>query len=463
MTAGPADAAGTEVGGEEGGAPPAAAPAREWRRRLGDLRKRGSFTRNLATVMTGTSVAQALGVAAAPVLTRVYDPAAMGAFGFYLAVVSTVAIAACGRYDQAVVLPERDEDAASLLALSLWLALGTGLLVLLVMALAGGPILARAGVPDSWALRLLLPAGIASTAAFVALNAWAQRRKDFRGVAGSRMAQAAGTAGAQVGLGFVAGAGGLPGGHVLGNVLGGARLGWRTWREDGPVLRANASAAALRRQAAAHADFPRYAAPLGMLNTLSQQIPALLLPALFAPAVLGQYVLSYRVFSLPLSVVGQAFQQVFYQRAAQQHARGLPLRPLLVKSYLGLLAVSVPPALLLMAVAPPLFAWVFGPEWRVAGEYTRLLVPWLAVKFATSPATSLFAILGRQRLMFWYENATFVLRLAALLVGGLLLHSATWAIGLFGAAGLLVNVLYAHRLMALAAEADAARAPAASP
>jgi lipopolysaccharide exporter len=442
-----------------GGAP--AAPVREWRRRLGDLGRPGTFARNLATVMTGTTVAQLLGVAAAPVLTRVYDPAAMGVFGFYLAVVSVAAVAACGRYDQAVVLPEKDEDAATLLVLSVLLAGGTGLLALLVMAVAGGPLLAAVRVPDSWALRLLLPAGIATTAAFVALNAWAQRRKDFRGVAGSRMTQAAGTAGAQVGLGLVAGTGGLAGGHVLGSVLGGGRLAWRAWREDGALMRAGASIAAMKRQAAVHADFPRYAAPLGVLNTLSQQIPALLLPALFAPAVLGQYVLSYRVFSLPLSVVGQAFQQVFYQRAAEQHTRGLPLRPLLVKSYAGLLAISLPPALLLMAVAPPLFAWAFGPEWRVAGEYTRLLVPWLALKFATSPAMALFAVLGRQRTMFWYENATFVLRLAALLVGGLVLQSATWAIGLFGAAGLVVNLLYAHRLMGMAADADRARGAAA--
>jgi lipopolysaccharide exporter len=444
-----------------GGARAAAVPVMEWRRRLGDLRRKGSFTRNLATVMTGTTVAQGIGVAVAPVLTRVYDPAQMGTFGFYLAVVATVAVAACGRYDQAVVLPERDEDAASLLVLSLWLALGTGLLVLAVMLVAGGPLLSAAGVADSWPLRLLLPAGIAATGAFVALNGWAQRRKDFRGVAGSRMAQAAGTAGAQVGLGLVAGAGGLFGGHVLGNLLGSARLGWRAWREDGALLRAGGALPAMRRQAAEHRDFPRYAAPLGVLNTFSMQIPALLIPALFAPAVLGQYVLSYRVFSLPLSVVGQAFAQVFYQRAAEQHARGLPLRPLLVKSYLGLLGIAIPPALLLMAVAPPLFAWVFGPEWRVAGEYTRLLVPWLTLKFATSPAASLFAVLGRQRAMLWYENATFVLRLAALLAGGLVLHSATWAIGLFGAAGFVVNVLYAHRLMRLAAESDRALAAAA--
>lgn len=445
-----------------GGSAAAASPVTALRRRLGDLRTRGSFARNLATLMTGTTMAQLLGVASAPVLTRLYDPAAMGAFGFYLAVVSTVAVAACGRYDQAVVLPERDEDAAPLLVLSLWLALATGVLGAVVMAVAGGPLLRAAGVPDGWTMRLLLPAGVAATAAFVALNGWAQRRKDFRAMAGSRMAQAAGTAGAQVGLGLVAGAGGLPGGHVIGSVLGGARLGWRTWREDGALLRRGASPGAMRRQAAAHADFPRYAAPLGVLNTLSQQVPALLLPVLFAPAVLGQYVLSYRVFSLPLSVVGQAFQQVFYQRAAEQHARGLPLRPLLVKSLAALLALSIPPALLLMAVAPPLFAWAFGPEWRVAGEYTRLLVPWLALKFATSPATALFAVLGRQRTMFWYENATFVLRLAALLAGGLVLRSAAWAIGLFGAAGVLMNLLYCHRLLRMTAEADARRTPGAA-
>lgn len=435
--------------------PPPAAPASGWRARLGQLRQRGSFVRNLATLMTGTTVAQLLGVVSAPLLTRLYDPGALGAFGFYLGVVAVASVVVCGRYEQAVVLPERDEEGAALLVLSLGLAVAVGLVAAAVMLLAGPRLLAAAGVGAHGGMAVLLPLGITGMGVFAALNAWAQRRKDFRGMAGSRMAQAASTAGLQVGGGFLPapGVAGLAGGHALGSFLGALRLGLRLWREDGALVRRSATRALVRGQAVRYADFPRYSAPMGMVNTLSQQIPNLLFPRLFGTAVLGYYFLSYRVFSLPLSVLGAAFTQVFYQKAAERHAQGRPLRPLLVESFRGLLLVSVPPGLLLMAVAPPLFALVFGPEWREAGEYTRLLVPWLALKFAASPATALFAVLGRQKLMFWYENAGFVLRVAALLAG-VWMDSVIWAVGLFGAVGFVISAAYSIQLLALTAQAD---------
>ena len=445
--------------------PPAAVPVAGWRRTLERLGARGSFARNLATVMTGTTVAQLLGVAVAPLLTRLYAPGALGAFGFYLGVVAVASVLVCGRYEQAVVLPESDEEGASLLVLSVALAVLTGLVCMGVALAAGRELIAAAGMGDRPRMALLLPVGITGTGVFAALNAWAQRRKNFRGMAGSRISQAGTTAVVQVGVGAVTPApqaAGLVLGHVLGNFVGAGRLGWKLWREDGALVRRAASPERLRRQAVEHSDFPRYSAPMGMLNTVSQQIPNLLFPRLFGAAVLGHYFLSYRVFSLPLSVVGAAFTQVFYQKAAEHHAQGLPLHPLLVRSYRALLLVSVPPGVVLMLFAPPLFAWVFGPEWREAGEFTRLLVPWLALKFATSPATVLFPILGRQRLLFWYENVGFVLRVAALLAGAWALGSANWAVALFSAVGFVICAVYSIRLLSLAAESDRARGAAAA-
>src|SRR5256885_405341 len=77
-----------------------------------------AFARSVLTLASGTAAAQALLALSLPVLTRLYTPADYGALAVFSSTITVLLVLASLRFELAIPLPESDEDAASLLALS---------------------------------------------------------------------------------------------------------------------------------------------------------------------------------------------------------------------------------------------------------------------------------------------------------------------------------------------------------
>lgn len=86
---------------------------------LKKLKPQSEFSRNVLTLMTGTSIAQAIPLAISPILTRIYTPEDFGIFALYMSVASMIAVTATGRYELAIMLPKKDDDAMNIVALSI--------------------------------------------------------------------------------------------------------------------------------------------------------------------------------------------------------------------------------------------------------------------------------------------------------------------------------------------------------
>src|SRR5450759_1161965 len=93
----------------------------------------GSFTANVLTLMTGTTIAQAILITIAPILTRIYKPEDFGIFALYMAIVSMIAIIATGRYELAIMLPENDDDAINIVCLSVCIVFFISFMTLIVI------------------------------------------------------------------------------------------------------------------------------------------------------------------------------------------------------------------------------------------------------------------------------------------------------------------------------------------
>ena len=58
-----------------------------------------SFTKNVLTLMTGTTVAQAIPIAISPILTRIYTPSDFGLLALFIAITAIFGnIARCYKY-----------------------------------------------------------------------------------------------------------------------------------------------------------------------------------------------------------------------------------------------------------------------------------------------------------------------------------------------------------------------------
>lgn len=407
---------------------------------LPELGLSSGFRRNVAVLVTGTALAQCITLAASPFLSRLYPPAAFGLWQLFYSWVGILAAVSVWRYETAIVIPERDEDAANLaaagLGVVLFMTVVTGLLVL---ALADAVATWLEAPPLARLLRWA-PVAVFAHGIFQVANYWSVRRKAFQRVAAAQVTRALGTASAQSALATLQTTGtSLVAGQVLGQTLATCILGLQSWRTDGARLRTSLALRTARRLAVEYRDFPLYNGTVALLNATSQNLPAFLLAFFFGSGVVGLVALALRLLQAPVNLIGESVRQAFLQRASEARNRGEDVYRLGLRATLAIMAATVLPTLVLVLYGPHLFAFVLGSEWREAGEYSRWLVLWLACLLANPPAYTLVQIYRVQYYLVVFDVLLLVARVAAIVTGGLT-GNAVLSIALYSTVGVVFNL-----------------------
>lgn len=411
--------------------------------------RKTSFRGDVLKLVSGTTIAQLLGILAAPILTRLYAPDAFGVLAVFISITSVLGVIACLRYELSIMLPEKDEDAANLLGVSLGSAILIALLIVPAIWLGKAFIVRWLNAPNVAQYLWLVPVMVLLQGVFLALNYWNSRTRHFGRLSVARVTRSVMTTCTMTGSGFVGHAtgGAMIGGTVVGQAVATTVLGGQIWRDDGRffsrAIRLSSVFSGMRR----HREFPLYGTWSAFLNCASWQLPTFLLSAFFASTVVGFYALGFRILQLPMSLVGGAIGQVFFQRASLAKNNGT-LPAMTEVTLHNLLKVGLFPALLLMVIGSDLFSLVFGEPWAEAGLYAQILAPWTLFLFIQSPISCLFAILEKQRSLLLCDVLTSVFRALSLILGGML-GSSVLALALFSATGTIVNLLVLIYLLSL--------------
>lgn len=385
--------------------------------------------RGVLTIVTGTAGGQLIGLAAAPVLTRIYSPADFGVYTVVFAVSATVATVATLRFDLAVPLPEREADAHSLVLLGLGSALGTAVLGTALVALVGKPLADTAGQPQLMPWLWFVPVIAAIMGGFVVLNQLAVRQRRYGAIARRNLLQALVLAVTQIASGV---AGMKPGGMVLGLGIGqaagavslirGANIG----RAD---LRIAVAWRQLRTVATRYRRFPLVLAPSGLLNVLGLQLPVLIISFRYGPEVAGWLGLSQRVLSLPVMLIGAAVAQVYVGELARfVRDRSAQPRHLFLSATWRLGAIAVAAVAGVALLAPWLFRLVFGSEWEHSGHFAQALALNLGAQLVAVPLSQTLIVYEHQFTQLAWDAGRLILAAGATLICALAGGSAVEAV-----------------------------------
>lgn len=409
--------------------------------RIGKITK-GSFFRNVAIVATGTAGAQAITMAFAPVITRLYGPEAFGMLGTFMAILGVLIPIAALTYPIAIVLPKSDVDAKSLAKLSAILALVIAAVTAIVLLVAGGWIAEALSLGTIAGFLLLIPFAMLFSAYKQILTQWLIRKKQFKITARVAVIQALTINSAKAGVGWF-----HPVGAALiviatiGHALHAALLWSGIRSRETAHPNQDESTGTIRELAKRHRDFPLYRAPQVALNGLSQSLPILMLASFFGPAAAGFYTLGRTVMGVPSTLIGQSVANVFYPRITEAAHSGENLQKLLVRATSAMAAAGVVPFGVVVAFGPWLFSFVFGAEWVVAGEYARWLALWMYFGFLNRPSVAAIATLGLQDFFLLYEVVSVALRAIAIYIGFVVFKDDVLAVALFSLSGVLLNAL----------------------
>lgn len=381
------------------------------------LLPKSNYAKNILTLMSGTGLAQAIPIAISPILTRIYSPEEFGIFAMYLAITAILSVLITGRYELAIMLPKKDEDAANILGLSVFLSFFVSLLLLVMVFIFGKQISELINMPEIKPWLYWIPASTLLTGIYQSLNYWSNRRAHYSRLAISRVFQSGGTAGGQLGAAIkTSTSAGLIGGQIFGLLTSTVVLAKLIATDDKKLIRKINKEDALE-QCKRYINFPRYLIIAHVFNTASSQMAVMLLNTLFSSVVGGLYMLTQRVLGAPVTLVASALGDVFRQEASHSFAHTGQCKEIYLSTFKNLLIIATPVFLVFYFIAPELFTIIFGEKWREAGEYAQILTPMFYLRFVTSPLSSMFMIAEKQRLDLLWQIFLFLTTTASLVIG----------------------------------------------
>jgi len=364
---------------------------------LKKFKPKSEFTRNVLTLMTGSTIAQAIPIAISPILTRIYTPADYGLVALFMSIATIGSIAATGRYEMAIMLPKKDTDAINVLLLSMSIAFLMSFLSLIIIFLFNQEITTFLGNQDVSSWLYLVPISVILTGIYQSLRYWSNRRKYFTNLAKNSVIQTGTGSSLNLLFGFFRfGGGGLISAGLMSQTVGIIFLGKMAWKKDKILLfkKDKIKMLALMKK---YKKLPFFNLPNALIDTFKMSGITILIAKFFTTSILGQYSLAWKMVVTPASLVGNSLSQVFFQKLAS--ANKSDLNRLIVKFIIKASLIALPMYLIVYLFAPEIFIFVFGEKWELAGKIASVLSPWLFLNFISSPLSSVYIIINRQEIM----------------------------------------------------------------
>ena len=408
---------------------------------------KSEFGRNVLTLLTGSTLAQILPIALTPILTRLFSPDEFGVFALYMSMITFLSVIASLRYEQAIILPKHDKEAINVVGLSFLILTGFTLLIVVLLLLFANRFEALLDKPVlNWWL-WFLPVCVFLTGLYRILTLWNNRKKRFKGTSYSIMANSGSRISVQligggiksadsIRLGLTdwikhifsknyvmpvevtpVGVGSLILSYMVSFFIGSLVLLFPFFKKDRNLLQL-INQSDMGKQARIHDKFPK----INTLHAMGDEfknigVNSTLIYA-FSDAILGFYSLTYRVLRAPLTVIGNSFAQVFFQKAAEMHSHGQNILGLVNSTIKKLAIIALPIFIVILLFGPALFGFVFGEKWTIAGEYAQYLTPWLYLNFVISPVQQVAVIYNKQGQIFILSIVGNLIIVGSILLGG---------------------------------------------
>ena len=368
---------------------------------------------------TGRIIGQTIPILLTPLLTRLYSPAEFGVFAIFVAITAILSLLANGRYNLAIMLPEKNESVLNLFALSVLINFAFCLLLLLFILIFQVQLLELFNLHSSPEVLYLLPLGTFVIGLFEPLHYLAVRNRLFKVLAGNMIFQFTLIAILKIVFAFLAIGGlGLIMGHLVGYLAGITLFTFLLLRRKVFVgLRDSVVKARLFNVANVYKKFPMYSLPADTIHAFSKEMPNLLINNFFGGAILGYFSLTQRVLASPITLISSAITDVFREKASNDLRQVGTCRSVFVKTFQKLFVFSILPFTLLFLFAPAIVPFVFGQEWVQAGEYIRIMTILFFLRFSIAPVSSVLYLTGKQIYKLSWEVSAFIFVVVSFYIG----------------------------------------------
>lgn len=371
-----------------------------------------AFLKNVVTLFTGTAIANIIILAVTPVVSRLYSPEYFADLELFTRICALLMVLSTLRYEHALPLVNSQVEVKYLLQFIFRIIFTVTFLVGVVLLIFH--FLGYAIQSQFW----LLPIAVFALGTMNTFTFYSVALKKYKAYSKGKVLGAFASSSARVGLAYTGMIEvGLIVTYILNILLTPFFLVKSFWKTMGSVSFRSKISKKNKLLALRFSDFPKF----GIWHTLVDMNRELLLVIaiqyFLSEIVLGWYALMIRVLKVPIIFIGSSIRQVFYQEFTDRVNKGEKTLGFVLKILRINTLISIIPFTALFFWGGELFSWVFGQEWKGAGEIAEVCAPWIFLNFLTSPYSMLPVTLEKQKqYLFWGILGTVAL-LGSLFIG----------------------------------------------
>jgi O-antigen/teichoic acid export membrane protein len=355
---------------------------------------KSDLIRNTSILISGTAIAQLVPILLQPVLRRYFSPETFGAYSVYLSLLGILIVISSLRYEVAIILPEKDNEAVAVFFLSVIFNLCFNFLLFLVILLWESEILSFLNLPEKFSIYLYLtPLGTFLFSLYQSINYWLIRKKRFFAISLNKFIRRGFEGGAQLAFKFAKFSNGLIYGDLIGhvaNICSGVFQGMKS----GLSIRLF-SPRKMFYVLHKYSEYPKYNLAPAFMDACRFLLPAILINKFFSAAGTGFFDLSKLLLSIPLALVATSLSNVLLQRIAEKYKSQISIRKDLLSVLFFVAIIIIAEIGIIMFFGEALFSLFFGSTWEFSGTISKTLVWAFTFNFLTSSFSSIFISLNK--------------------------------------------------------------------
>ena len=266
-----------------------------------------------AKLLSANVIAQAVGLAVYPVLSRLYSPDDFGLLNLFMSIGGVLVLLSTAEYQYAILLPKSDDKARAVTHVGM-VILAALTFVLLLSVPFSNSVAALFNTPSLARFWWLMPFYVAALGLWSLLNYYYTRMRRFSLIGGFQASQSIAGAAFKVGFGGVR----LPGGLIvscvlapLGSLIGVIICGWRKCVS---LLLIRYPMTTYKQVAGEFSRFPKYSLPRSLLNSVSINLPVFMLTPVFGVTEMGFFSMAFALAFRPINMICASFYQVLFRQ-----------------------------------------------------------------------------------------------------------------------------------------------------
>jgi len=351
------------------------------------------FWKSVVVLVSGTALAQIMGIFTTPIVSRLYDPKAFGEYAIIISTSSIILSIVTLGLNSAIMVPESDDESKEvfMVAFATMLVLATVILIILIIA---SPFIYFFNIEMNYILACILVYSfvvVNNTAGL--LNIYVNRKGLNKVLFYNSLISALATLCISIPLGILnTGSIGLLIAALLAGIASIIQMVYHV-----SPFKGIPSIAAFKNIYQKYKEFILYQYPSNFIVDFATQLPAQVFSTTFGNANLGSYSMNEKILGIPTRLIGVPINIVYFRTASEYYKEGKSLADFTFSLIIKIMLIALFPIIVTVIWGEQIFSLILGPNWGEAGKLAGFLIVQYVFMFCATCTSYLRVVMGKQK------------------------------------------------------------------